>query len=182
MIKPVKNHFQPNGFTLLEFVVVIILISILGIIALNSMWSWRIEAERTMIKSVAGNIRSALGLETANLALQNKLHQLPSLSGSNPVLFLAQPPAEYIGVHVDSSAKTQQPGIWYFNPLQKALVYTIRYSEGFKTPLKGQPRVRFRVKLIYSDKNGNKRYDAGIDSIAGLDLHPMNEYQWVDPK
>ncbi len=175
------KKYNPNrGFTQLELVVVIVLISILGVIALNRMWAWRLQAERTMVKSVVGNIRSALGLETANLALHDKLHKLPSLSGSNPVVLLAQPPADYIGVYRDSNDKTKKPGIWYFNPLQKALIYTIRYTEGFKTSLKGLPRIRYAVKLIYSDKNRNGRYDTGIDSIAGLDLLPLDSFEWLD--
>jgi len=168
----------PKGFTQFELVIVIILISILGVIALDRMWSWRIAAERAMIKTVRGNIRSALGLETAQLALQGKLNQLPKLAGSNPFSLLAQNPSDYIGEFKNNNPKTQQLGIWYFNPTEQAIIYNLRYSKDFKTKLKGQPRVRFRIKLIYSDKNRNHRYDAKIDTIAGLDLLPLEPYQW----
>ena len=77
-----------SGFSQFELVVVVILISILATVALNRMWGWRSEVERTLIKTVSGNLRSALGLETANLALQNKLDQLPKLAGSNPFSLL----------------------------------------------------------------------------------------------
>jgi len=176
MHKPIKTI---SGFTQFELIVVVILISILGVVALNRMWGWRIAAERTMIKTVRGNIRSALGLETAQLALHNKLTQLPRLAGSNPFLFLAQAPSDYKGVLNDNNPETQQKGIWYYNPTQKAIIYTLRYNENFKTTLKGLPRIRFRVKLIYSDKNANHRYDADMDAIAGLDLISLDKYEWL---
>lgn len=179
MLKKIKTT---KGFTQFELIVVIILLSILGVIALNRMWAWRIEAERAMIKTVRGNIRSALGLETAQLALHNKLNQLPKLAGSNPFAILAQPPGEYIGVLTDKDPKTQQIGIWYYNPKQKAIIYTLRYSENFKTSLNGQPRIRFKIRLIYSDKNRNRRYDPGTEAIAGLDLISPDKYEWVSTK
>ena len=178
MLKQTRTKY---GFTLFEFIIVVIIISTLSVIALNRMWAWRIEAERAMIKTVQGNIRSALGLETAQLALHNQLNQLPHLAGSNPFELLAQAPADYIGVLTDKDPETQQAGIWYYNPKQKAIIYTLRYSETFRTTLKGQPRIRFKIKLIYSDKNHNHRYDAGTDTIAGLDLISPDKYEWISP-
>lgn len=168
-----------HGFSQFELVVVVILISILGTVALNRMWGWRSEVERTLIKTVSGNLRSALGLETANLALQNKLDQLPKLAGSNPFSLLAQKPETYLGELSDSNPDTKKTGIWYYSKDQRALIYTIKYNESFKTNLTGQPRVRLKIQLIYSDKNRNQRYDAGIDGIAGLDLISLDKYQWI---
>ena len=168
-----------HGFSQFELVVVVILISILGSVALNRMWGWRSEVERSLIKAVSGNLRSALGLETANLALQKKLNQLPKLAGSNPFSLLAQKPDTYLGELSDTNPGTKQTGIWYYSKEQRALIYTIKYTESFKTSLKGQPRVRLKIQLIYSDKNRNRRYDAGIDSIAGLNLISLDKYQWI---
>lgn len=167
-----------QGFSQFELVVVIVLISILVTVALNRMWGWRSEVERTLIITVSGNIRSALGLETAQLALQNKLNQLPKLAGSNPFSLLAQKPDTYLGELSDNNPDTKQTGIWYYSKEQRALIYTIKYSESFKTDLKGQPRVRLKIKFLYSDKNQNRRYDAGVDAIAGLDLVALDKYQW----
>ena len=168
-----------QGFSQFELIVVVILISILGTIALNRMWGWRSEVERILVKTVSGNIRSALGLETAQLALQNKLHQLPKLAGGNPFSLLAQKPDTYLGELSDKNPLTKKLGVWYYSKEQRVLIYTIKYSDSFKTNLKGQPRVRLKIKLIYSDTNKNRRYDAGIDGIAGLNLVSLDKYQWV---
>ena len=168
------------GFNQFEMVIVIILISILGSIALNRMWAWRSEVENTLIKTVSGNLRSALGLKTAELALQNKLADLPKLAGSNPFDLLVQKPAQYLGSLPDDHPDTQKTGIWYFSPTQKALIYTIRFTDEFKTNLSGQPRVRLKIQFIYTDTNHNRRYDAGIDGIAGLNLISPDKYKWVN--
>jgi len=169
---------RARGFSQFELVVVIILISILATVAMSSMWSWRSEFERTLIQTVSGNIRSALGLETAQLALHNKLNQLSKLAGSNPFSLLAQKPDTYLGELSDTHPDTQKQGVWYYSKEQRVLIYTIKYSDSFKSTLEGQPRIRLKIKLIYSDKNVNLRYDPGIDAISGLDLIPLDKYQW----
>jgi len=169
---------KQNGFTQFEFIVVVILISILSVVALNRMWAWRAEIEKTFIKTVSGNIRSALGLQTAQLALHGKLKQLPQLAGANPFSLLAQTPEQYLGELSADDPRTQQSGIWYFDKKQKALIYTIKHTDDFRSTLKGQARIRLMIRLIYSDLNLNRRYDAGIDSIAGLDLVSLDRYHW----
>jgi len=171
-------HNKERGFSQFELVVVIILISILASIALNRIWGWRNEVEHTLIQAVSGNIRSALGLETAQLALQNKLDQLSKLAGSNPFSLLAQKPDNYLGELSDTNPNTKQQGIWYYSKEQRVLIYTIKYSQSFKSTLTGQPRIRFKIKLIYSDNNHNRRYDPNVDAIAGLNFLALDKYQW----
>ncbi len=167
-----------NGFSKLEFLVVVILISIIGAVVLNRMWSWRYEVERTHILTVVSNIRSVLGLQTAELASRGQLSQLPRLAGSNPFTLLKKTPKSYLGELSKDDPKTQQPGIWYFDRQTKILTYTIKYSENFRSTLKGQPRVRFMIQLSYSDNNRNRRYDAGTDGISGLNFISLDKYHW----
>lgn len=170
---------QQSGFNQFELVVVIILISILATVTLTRIWQWQSEVEKTLVETVKGNLRSALGLETASLALENKLQRLPQLAGSNPFDLLSQKPKKYLGILSDSDMKTHNLGIWYYSTEQQALIYTIRYIDNFQTKLRGQPRIRFKIQFIYSDTNHNQHYEPGIDGIVGLDLITLDEYQWV---
>jgi len=169
-----------NGFTQFEMVIVIILISILSAVAIQRMWSWRYEIERTFVETVKGNIKSALGLQTANLALKGKLNLLFTLAGSNPFSLLAQKPDKYLGILTDKQAENYPAGSWYFNDQQKALVYLVEHSEYFQTDLKGRPRIRLMIRLIYTDKNLNRRYEPGVDGIDGLDLVSLDNYRWKE--
>lgn len=167
------------GFTLLELVVVIVIISILGLFAIDRIFAIRIAAEQAAVKQLVGTIKSTLGLKVAQLAVEGNMLAVAKLDKSNPLLLLSQVPINYIG-EKDNSKHITEPGIWYYNTKQNALIYNIRYSEGFKTKLKGLPRVRYRIKLVYNDRNKNKRFDVRYDSIAGLDLFPLEKFSWKE--
>lgn len=169
---------QQRGFTLLELVVVIVIISILGLFAIDRIFALRIAAEQAAVKQLVGTIKSALGLEVARLALSGNMAGVAKLNKSNPMRLLSQAPNNYLG-EKDKSNLINDTGVWYFDKKQKALVYNVTYTDYFKTSLKGLPRIRYRVKLVYNDKNKNKRFDARTDSIAGLDLFPVEKYRWT---
>ncbi len=168
---------QQQGFTLLELVVVIIIISILGLFAIDRIFAIRIAAEQAAVKQLVGTIKSALGLEVARLALAGKMSAVAKLDKSNPLLLLSQIPNNYIG-EKNNGKKITDPGVWYFDKKQKTLVYNVLYSENFKTTLKGLPRIRHRIKLVYNDRNKNRRFDLRTDGIAGLDLVPQDKFSW----
>lgn len=168
---------KQHGFTLLELVVVIVIISILGLFAIDRIFAIRIAAERAAVKQVVGTIKSALGIEVARLALAGKLSAVSKLDKSNPLDLLSQVPKNYLG-EIKNSDHIIDNGVWYFDKQQKVLIYNVIYSEDFKTKLKGVPRIRYQIKLIYNDQNNNKRFDLRTDSIAGLDLVPVEQFSW----
>lgn len=175
------SSFRPRnqqGFTLLELVVVIILISVLGVIALSRYEQWRSAAEQAAIATMIGHLRSALGLEVAQQALNGGLQILPRLQGKNPMKLLAQLPYNYQGELVSTDPKAQTPGTWYYDPEQRILVYNIHYFERDKAARAQPSRLRFRIQLIYADNNQNQRFDRRTDSIAGLDLVSLDNYRW----
>ena len=174
---PKKIINKHRGFTLLELVVVIFVISWLGLFAIDRIFALRIAAEQASVKQVVGIIKSALGLEVAQLALEGKMSSVAKLNKTNPIELLAQKPNNYIGEKTDSD-HIIEPGVWYFDKKQKALIYNVRYSETFITSLKGLPRIRHHIKLVYNDRNKNNRFDARYDSIAGLDLFPIEKFSW----
>ena len=166
-----------RGFTLLELIVVIIIISILGLVAVSRFWQWSVAAERANLQTVVGAIRTALGLETTRLAMRQQLKQLPRLVGTNPMKLLAQTPNHYMG-EIKNEKQIVPGGNWYFDVSSNLLVYRLKYTNGFSTGLTGTPRIRYRIKLVYTDNNHNGRYDRGIDDIGGLDLVTAEPYRW----
>ena len=169
------SYKKQRGFTFFEVVIVIVLISILGLFSIDRLLSLRIAAERASVIQVVGNIRSALGLEVVRLALKNNIAAVAKLANTNPIPLLAQPPANYLGEY---KKQNTEAGQWYFNIEKKMLVYNVIYSEGFNTTLKGLPRIRHKIKLIYNDNDNNQRFDIDTDHIAGLDLLPVEKFGW----
>ena len=70
-------------------------------------------------------------------------------------------------------------GSWYFDRSERTLVYLVRNKAHFSGGATNPPRARFEVKLLYDDKNRNGKHDAGIDSIEGLQLAPVEPYKWL---
>ena len=177
-----KQSFnKQSGFTLLELIVVIIIISILGLFAIDRVFAIRSVAEQSSVKQLVGTNKSALGLKVSQLALEGNMLAVAQLDKSNPLNLLSQTPSNYIG-EKDNAKSIIEPGVWYFNNKENILVYNVRYNEGFKTKLTGLPRIRYRIKLVYNDRNSNKRFDTRYDSIAGLDLIPLEKFSWEQKK
>jgi len=171
----IKN--KQRGFTLFELVVVIVIISILGLFAIDRIFALRAAAERAAVKQLVGTIKSALGLEVARLALNGNMAGVAKLNKTNPILLLSQAPENYINKLSDDS-HTTRTGIWHFDKKQKALIYNVTYAENFKTTLHGTPRIRYQIKLVYNDRNKNRRFDMRTDSIGGLNFIPLEKFNW----
>ena len=178
----IKTPFkQQNGFTLLEIVIVIILISIFGLFSVDRLLSLRIAAEKSSVIQVIGNIKSSLGLEVVRLALQGKMKEIAELENTNPFSLLAQIPTNYLG-ETESDTFTKA-GSWYFDKSKGMLIYNVTYTEYFESSLKEKnlPQIRHQIKLVYNDNNDNKRFDPKTDGIGGLDLLPTEKYHWKTP-
>jgi general secretion pathway protein G len=175
-----QGCFKPcnGGFSLLELVVVIVIISVLMVLAISRLLALMVEAERVTMETVAGTLRSAIGMKVAESIVQSKLSELPALAGSNPMALLAETPRNYLGELDGADPARLEDGNWYFDKRDKALVYLVRNKVYFVGGLAGPSRARFTVKLVYSDKNGNGVFDAGVDEIQGLRLGPMESYSW----
>ena len=178
-IYPFKHN--QKGFTLLEMVIVIVLIGFLGLIILDRVWKFRVYAEEAAVTSIVGNIRSALGLEVANLAVRGKIKNIANLENTNPMNLLAQTPNNYLG-EINNITQTKDKGVWYFNKYDNTLNYIVNSTDNFKSNIKGPLRARYQLKMVYTDNNNNHRYDKNIDYINGLDLVALEPYRWVVEK
>jgi len=167
------------GFSLLELVVVIVLIALLMQIAIARLLALQADAERVAMDTMIGTLRSALGMKVAESLVRDATAQLPALEGSNPTERLAELPRNYVGEFEAPPPGTIEDGNWYFDRADRTLVYLVRNRTHFSGGAADPPRARFSVKLVYADKNGNGRFEAGIDAVEGLSLAPVEPYQWV---
>ncbi|TAM44452.1 MAG: prepilin-type N-terminal cleavage/methylation domain-containing protein [Gammaproteobacteria bacterium] len=182
------SHCNPNrtgeikegGFSLFELLVVIIIISILMILAIQRLLALQVDAERVVMESVVGSLRSALGIKVAETFVRQGPASLATLESSNPMNLLAEVPANYLG-ELDSSMDPAllERGNWYFDTGNRNLVYLVNNSGYFSGGMPDPTRARFAIRIVYSDKNGNGVYDAGADVIEGLRLAPLESYRWI---
>lgn len=167
-----------KGFSLLELVIVIVIISVLMVLAISRLLAVMADAERVTMETVAGTLRSAIGIKIAESIVKSRTAELAVLEGSNPMALLAETPRNYLGELDGADPARLEDGNWYFDRRDKALVYLVHHKGFFSGGQADPPRARFAVRLVYSDRNGNGVFNQGVDEIQGLRLGPMEPYSW----
>ena len=167
-----------KGFSLIELVIVIVIISVLMVLAMSRLLALMVDAERVTMETVAGTIRSAIGMKVAEHIVKSKVPALSALEGSNPMALLAETPQNYLGELDGADPSKLEDGNWYYDRRDQALVYLVHHKSFFSGGQADPPRARFAMKLVYSDRNGNGVFDKGVDEIQGLRLGPMEPYSW----
>ncbi|HYL88127.1 MAG TPA: prepilin-type N-terminal cleavage/methylation domain-containing protein [Burkholderiales bacterium] len=177
MIRRGRRRDQP-GFSLLELVVVIVLISILLTIAIQQLIVAKAQAERVAMQQVLGSIRSGMTIRLAELILRGKLSEADLLAGSNPMQFLAEVPQNYVGELFDPDPRSVPRGSWYFDRKEGTLCYVVDSTEYFAAASPPPARARFAIRTVFEDQDGNGRYDRGVDLLRGLQLATLEPYAW----
>jgi general secretion pathway protein G len=165
------------GFSLLELVVVIIIISLLIALALERLWPLQVDAERVAMEQVAGSLRSALGIRVAELLLKDDQAGLRALEGSNPMDRLSEVPRNYRGVLRGADPATVEGGNWYFDAANGMLVYRVRNADYFRSPAGTPAQARFAVRVYYGE--GLPRNTRVSAEPLGAQLAVMEPYEWL---
>lgn len=168
-----------RGFSLFELIVVIVIISILMVVAISRLIVLQVDAERVVMESTVGAIRSGLGIKVAESIVRQNIAGLPAYEATNPMSLLAEVPANYLGELNGADPDALEKGTWYFDVLSQTLVYLVDNTGYFSGGMDDPPRVRFKVRLVYADTNSNGIYDSGVDAIEGLRLAVLEPYKWV---
>lgn len=166
-----------KGFSLFELVVALTIIGVLIAIAINKLPAWQAAAEQAAVESVAGSMRSALGIKVASFIARGEVIRIADLVGSNPVEQLAEIPENYIGVRQGANNAGVEGGYWYFDATARQIAYRVRYTDFFRAP-PGVAEVRYTVELVYEDRNRNGRYDESVDRVGGVRLVQMAGAGW----
>lgn len=167
------------GFTLIEMIVVVAIVSILAGFLLNRVSFYQEQAEKVAMEQVLGNIRSALHLQLAVLVARNKASDIPRLVKQNPMSWLAEKPSNYVGEYFSVQPGDVVSGSWYFELKDKNLVYLVHNGNNLNVEVGSQKQLRFRVSLLTSARSAqepDKTADNG--SIEGVILEPIAPYTW----
>ncbi len=163
-----------------EFVVAVILVSILVGVAANRISLIHGRYEAAAMAGVLGSLRSALGIALAARIVDKHNGSIAALDGCNPFDLLARRPENYGGVVDKPQPSSLQPGYWYFDSASGEVIYRVREAAWFKGSLPGPARARFRVVLGFTDRDGDGQFTAGVDSLHGIDLRAIDDYSWLD--
>ncbi|MGI9202938.1 MAG: type II secretion system protein, partial [Woeseiaceae bacterium] len=121
-----------GGFSLLELVVVIALLSLLVGIALNRLLPYVDEAERVAVVTLESQIKSTLLTAAAKRIAGGKAASISELDGSNPMHLMLEAPQNYAGELYRRDSDSVPFRNWYFDLDSRRLVYRIGRRFGWK--------------------------------------------------
>ena len=171
-----SNKFASRGFSLLELVIVIVIISTLATMLLSRLLRTQADAEQATMESVVGTLRSALGLKMAELYLHSDKRGMRSLARSNPMAQLSQKPGNYLGELRKPDFSKLNRGSWYFDKDKRVLVYMVNNTEYFTGGRRNPARARFLVRLVYRNKKAGSR--RARRAVEGVNLVSVEPYKW----
>lgn len=137
-----------RGFSLFELLIAVIAISVLATILLNRLTYYQEVAEKAEMEYTISALKSALRLHLATLMVEGRLQEAAHLAQQNPMDWLERKPANYAGQFADLRANQIAPGSWYFETVDRTLVYLPRHHAYLELPGGGEKRVRLRLELV----------------------------------
>jgi len=169
-----------RGFSLIEFVVVIVIVGLSAGLALDRLLPIIGRAERVAFMQVQSQLRDALLLEAAERITRGESNTLIELSGINPMSLLLSPPANYLGSEEWLDSASMPAASWFFDEHNARLVYKVGEYTRFD-PLNGlDDRVELQVRFVFRDRDGDGVFGPSHDHFDGLRLESVHSFAWPD--
>ena len=196
------HRWGDRNLTRMELVIALLILALLIGFFSHYMLTLFARAERSMMNRTVININTALNYRASMAVMRGKYDVLESLLNMNPMeemqvspeindfdnrvntisLVMAgstvSTPVNYGGVIASENFEIMEKGKWYFDQGDHLLIYTINNAEYFSTDVEGLARIRFRIKIEYSDNNANNQYDLEIDEFNSVKLQSLDQYNW----
>lgn len=158
------------GFTLIELIVVIVLISIISSAGAERLLYYEERAEKASMESTLAAIKTGLQVRLAELLLTNRQSAAAELEAQNPMHWLAEPPANFCGDY----RVPAKSGCWYFAAAARQLAYVPSASSHMRWT-SGLHELRFSVRLKYDEveaAGARHKVPTGIAMVAA------EPYRW----
>lgn len=168
-----------RGFSLLEMIVVIALISTLIAVAAYRLLPYIDEAERVAVLRVEGQLRSSLMMEAAQRIVRGQSATISTLDGANPVKFLLEPPKNYVGERLQREIEQSPTRRWYFEKDGRRLVYRLGQPFGLTAHDESVQDPAFQVTVAFADSNGNGVFEAQHEELFGVRLQRVAGSTWL---
>ncbi len=159
------------GFTLLELVLVMIVVSVLATAAMERLRYYQERAEQMAMEETLAAIKMGLQVRLAELIMSNRTWDAVELERENPTRWLTGPPANYAGAYDNSPTA----GKWYFAAESRQLVYVPNNRSYLQGGENGSQALRFQAKVNYV----NVETPTGMARVpSSIALMPAFPYRW----
>jgi len=163
-----------GGFSLFEFGVVSIVLSLVSLVFFDKLLTYQEMAEKTAAEVTAINMRAGLRYRVAEMLLNHKENEIAALVGGNPVKWLDTVPPNYLGELISAKWQDIPPGNWYFDVTKGEIRYRVKRTRYFAPGSSGRQMLRFRVTASLKPAKS----DASILLAEGVTLTLIEQYEW----
>ena len=169
-----------KGFTLLELIVVISVISILVGSLLKRIPDTQELAEKTVVEQTASAMQTSLTMRVGSLIVRGAASEkeLKALASDNPINWLQPKPKNYAGEFFNPTPQAVAPGSWMYDLKSHNLIYVLDRSDHFTPGKNGQKWIRFHVKLEYELPLGSVA--GSKKEISSALFEPNEPYRWFN--
>ncbi len=163
-----RAHWLPGAIVLV----------LLGALALGLLWALddaSERAERQVVELTLRNMRTGMQLAMGEALMRQREGEIASWAGSNPVHWLAAPPAGYRGECSADESRDLSGGEWCFERASRQLAYRPRHGDRLRAPEDGKARPCDRLHWIVA--HAPERAESA--GFAGLRIEAASPCQWV---
>jgi len=170
-----KAQSSVRGFTLIELVIVICIISILAGLFFKRVLFYQEMAEKAAVQQVVGALQTALILQFGHRMASGLGGSEKDIVKENPMDWLMQKPGNYAGELKQVDLAKMVPGTWVFDQSTQELIYYPDHAEHFKPSNSDAKWIRYKTRFLYQPNSRNKK----IQEFAGLIISPVEPFQWL---
>ncbi|MEO8156242.1 MAG: hypothetical protein ABI648_00485 [Betaproteobacteria bacterium] len=159
----------------MELSVSIVLFAVFLAVFMERAFYYQEYGEKTAMEMTVANMRTGLRYKVADLIMNNRVSEIPTLADENPMDWLAERPENYLG-DFDSPPEGNTTGKWFYDRRNQELVYTVHNRRHF-VPFIGQDfTIRYRAQRIEGPRNASGK-DARPQ--VWVSLKQSREYTWL---
>lgn len=186
--------YRSAGFSVFELVAFIILASIVYAGAVNRFAQFPGQAERANFLAISTTLQSAINTEMLYGVGVGRIDSPQRLIGANPMDFMLEPPANYLGAFSQLDTSNLDRRVWYFDLATRELVYLVNDTSGVFLIINGAAvptnEIRFRMQASFSLHesgsgipvqaliNNGAPVGAQQQGFDGIALRPTVPYIW----
>lgn len=151
------------------------LFGVFMIVFLERALYYREYAEKTAMDMTVANIRIGLRYRVADLMLANRMSEIPTLADENPMNWLEDKPDNYLGERASTTAANAD-GMWYFDPQNRELIYTVSNRRHFLPSAYRDFTIRFRAMRLKAPAGAGA---SGASGETWVTLALLSDYRWL---
>ena len=169
-----------KGFTLIELVIVVSIVGILSSIFFTRVLFYQEMAEKAAMQQVVNALQSGLVMQYGHRMARTMGGDLASIKNENPMSWLAQAPANYLGEVKVVQLEDIKPGNWVFEQQSRELFYVPSHTDYFIPAEEGKNWIRFQARFLNDYMPGKKNLKT--QTVGGMVFAPVSPYQWLIPE